>query len=122
MPYDDNEAPRLAGSTGGTENHRDEINAGVREALAQLDGTKGSAVTMLTPAELAALGVPQSDCRPGRRSHPRDGPQPRRGVAEPGGVTDIKPTQGQTIWSTMIPPNIQARILELADTAEHDRR
>jgi hypothetical protein len=30
------------------ENHRDEINAGVREALAQLDGTKGSVVSMLT--------------------------------------------------------------------------
>jgi predicted transcriptional regulator len=26
------------------ENHRDEINAGVRAALAQLDGTKGTAV------------------------------------------------------------------------------
>lgn len=41
------------------ENHRDEINAGVREALAQLDGTKGSAVSMLTgfdAAKLAELG------------------------------------------------------------------
>jgi hypothetical protein len=37
--------------------------------------------------------------------------------AEPGGVTDIKPKQGQIIWSTVIPPDIQARILELADAA-----
>ena len=42
--------------------------------------------------------------------------------AEPGGVTDIQPTQGQIIWSTMIPPNVQARILQLADPAEQDRR
>ena len=41
------------------ENHRDEINAGVREALAQLDGTKGGVVSMLTgfdAAKLAELG------------------------------------------------------------------
>lgn len=41
------------------ENHRDEINAGVREALAQLNGTKGSVVSMLTgfdAAKLAELG------------------------------------------------------------------
>ena len=41
------------------ENHRDEINAGVRAALAQLDGTKGSVVSMLTgfdAAKLAELG------------------------------------------------------------------
>jgi hypothetical protein len=43
------------------ENHRDEINAHVREALAQLDGTKGSVVSMLTgfdaakPAELGGI-------------------------------------------------------------------
>jgi hypothetical protein len=40
--------------------------------------------------------------------------------AEPGGVTDIKPKEGQIIWSTMIPPDIQARILEVADAAEQD--
>jgi len=41
------------------ENHRDEINAGVRAALAQLDGTKGGGVSMLTgfdAAKLAELG------------------------------------------------------------------
>jgi predicted transcriptional regulator len=41
------------------ENHRDEINAGVREALAQLDGTKSGVVSMLTgfdAAKLAELG------------------------------------------------------------------
>ncbi len=41
------------------ENHRDEINAGVREALAQLDGTRASVVSMLTGfdgAKLAELG------------------------------------------------------------------
>jgi hypothetical protein len=37
------------------ENHRDEINAGVREALAQLDGTKGSVVSMLTGFDAAKL-------------------------------------------------------------------
>jgi len=37
--------------------------------------------------------------------------------AEPGGVSDIEPKEGQIIWSTMIPPDIQARILELAQTA-----
>ena len=40
-------------------NHRDEINAGVREALAQLDDTKGSVVSMLTDFDaekLAELG------------------------------------------------------------------
>jgi hypothetical protein len=41
--------------------------------------------------------------------------------AEPGGVSDIKPKEGQIIWSTMIPPDIQARILELAETADEDR-
>jgi len=40
--------------------------------------------------------------------------------AEPGGVSDIKPKEGQIIWSTMIPPDIQARILELAETADED--
>lgn len=40
---------------------------------------------------------------------------------EPGGVTDIKPAEGQIIWSTMIPPDIQARILELAETTDEDR-
>jgi hypothetical protein len=34
--------------------------------------------------------------------------------AEPGGVSDIKPKEGQIIWSTVIPPDIQVRILELA--------
>jgi hypothetical protein len=42
--------------------------------------------------------------------------------AEPGGVSDIKPREGQIIWSTMIAPNVQARILELAEPAEQDRR
>ena len=42
--------------------------------------------------------------------------------AEPGGVSDIKPREGQIIWSTMIPPDVQARILELAETAEQGRR
>jgi hypothetical protein len=37
------------------ENHRDEINAGVREALAQLDGTKDSAVSVLTGFDTAKL-------------------------------------------------------------------
>ncbi|MGH3252584.1 MAG: hypothetical protein ACRDOI_41095 [Trebonia sp.] len=36
--------------------------------------------------------------------------------AEPGGVSDIKPKGGQIIWSTLIPPDAQARILELAKT------
>jgi len=40
--------------------------------------------------------------------------------AEPGGVTDIKPKEGQIIWSTMIQSDIQARILEVADAAEQD--
>ena len=40
--------------------------------------------------------------------------------ADPGGVSDIKPKEGQIIWSTMIPPDIQARILELAETADED--
>jgi hypothetical protein len=41
------------------DNHRDEINAGVREALAQLDGAKGGVDSMLTgfdAAKLAELG------------------------------------------------------------------
>ena len=44
------------------ENHCDEISAGVREAPTQLDGTKGSVVSMLTgldpakPAELGGIG------------------------------------------------------------------
>lgn len=42
--------------------------------------------------------------------------------AEPGGVSDIKPREGQIIWSTVIPPNVQARILELAEPAEQERR
>jgi hypothetical protein len=37
------------------ENHRDEINAGVRAALAQLDGTKGGVVSMLTGLDAAKL-------------------------------------------------------------------
>jgi hypothetical protein len=37
------------------ENHRDEINAGVREALTQLDGSMGSAVSMLTGFDAAKL-------------------------------------------------------------------
>lgn len=37
--------------------------------------------------------------------------------AEPGGVRDIEPKKGQIIWSTMIPNDIQTRILELAQTA-----
>ena len=37
------------------ENHRDEINSGVRAALAQLDGTKGSVVSMLTGFDAAKL-------------------------------------------------------------------
>lgn len=37
------------------ENHRDEINAGVHDALAQLDGTKGGTVSMLTGFEAAKL-------------------------------------------------------------------
>ena len=41
--------------------------------------------------------------------------------AEPGGVSDIKPKEGQIIWSTMIPPYIQARILEVAETTAEDR-
>ena len=41
--------------------------------------------------------------------------------AEPGGVSDIKPTVGQIIWSTMIPPNIQADILELAKAADEEQ-
>lgn len=41
--------------------------------------------------------------------------------AEPGGVSDIKPKEGQIIWSTMIPPEIQARILEVAETTDEDR-
>ena len=42
--------------------------------------------------------------------------------AEPGGVRDIKPRAGQVIWSTMIPPKVQARILELVAAAEQSRR
>lgn len=42
--------------------------------------------------------------------------------AEPGGVRDIKPRGGQIIWSTVLPPDIQARVLDLAETIEHDRR
>ncbi|HVB42993.1 MAG TPA: hypothetical protein VNF47_09850 [Streptosporangiaceae bacterium] len=41
------------------ENHRDEINAGVRAALQQLDGSLDSAVSLLTgfnAAKLAELG------------------------------------------------------------------
>ena len=41
------------------DNHRDEINAGVVEALAKLDGSKASAVGLLTglsAAEIADLG------------------------------------------------------------------
>jgi hypothetical protein len=41
------------------ENHREEINAGVREALAQLDGTRAGVVSMLTgfgAAKLDELG------------------------------------------------------------------
>jgi hypothetical protein len=41
--------------------------------------------------------------------------------AEPGGVSDIKPKEGQIIWSTMIPPDTQAHILELAEVADEDR-
>lgn len=41
--------------------------------------------------------------------------------AEPGGVSDIKPKEGQIIWSTVIPSDIQARILELAEVSEQDR-
>lgn len=41
--------------------------------------------------------------------------------AEPGGVSDIKPKEGQIIWSTLIPPDIQARILVLAETPDQDR-
>jgi hypothetical protein len=41
--------------------------------------------------------------------------------AEPGGVSDIKPEEGQIIWSTMIPPDTQAHILELAEVADEDR-
>jgi hypothetical protein len=41
--------------------------------------------------------------------------------AEPGGVSDIKPKEGQIIWSTMIPPEIRARILEVAETTAEDR-
>lgn len=39
---------------------------------------------------------------------------------EPGGVCDIVPKEGQIIWSTMIAPDIQARILEL-ETVSEDR-
>jgi hypothetical protein len=42
--------------------------------------------------------------------------------AQPGGVSDIKPKEGQIIWSTVIPPDVQARILKLAETAERDRQ
>jgi hypothetical protein len=42
--------------------------------------------------------------------------------AEPGGVRDIKPRAGQIIWSTVIQPDVQARILNLAGKTEHDRR
>lgn len=41
------------------ENHRDEINAGVRDALAQLDGSMASAVSLLTgfdSSKIAELG------------------------------------------------------------------
>ena len=41
--------------------------------------------------------------------------------AEPGGVSDIKPKEGQIIWSTLIPPDIQARILETTETPGQDR-
>jgi hypothetical protein len=41
--------------------------------------------------------------------------------AEPGEISDIKPKEGQIIWSTLIPPDIQGRILELAETADQDR-
>jgi len=37
------------------ENRRDKINAGVREALAQLDSTKESVVSMLTGFDAAKL-------------------------------------------------------------------
>jgi len=39
---------------------------------------------------------------------------------EPGGVSDIKPKEGQIIWSAMLPPDIQARILELGETVGED--
>jgi hypothetical protein len=42
--------------------------------------------------------------------------------AEPGGVTGIKPREGQIIWSTVIPLDVQAHILELQETTEQDRR
>jgi hypothetical protein len=41
--------------------------------------------------------------------------------AEPEGISDIEPKEGQIIWSTMIPPEIQARILEVAETTDEDR-
>jgi len=40
--------------------------------------------------------------------------------AEPGSVSDVKPKEGQIIWSAVISPDIQARILELAETADED--
>jgi predicted transcriptional regulator len=46
------------------DNHRDEINEGVRAALEQLDGSTASAVTLLTgldDAKLAELGGLPSD-------------------------------------------------------------
>jgi predicted transcriptional regulator len=38
------------------ENHRDEINAGVRAALTQLDGSTASAVSLLTGFDASKLG------------------------------------------------------------------
>lgn len=40
---------------------------------------------------------------------------------EPGGVSGIKPKEGQIIWSTVIPADIQAHILELAEVTDEDR-
>lgn len=44
----------------------------------------------------AVPGIPSSEWQP-----------------EPGGVAGIDPREGQIIWSTLIPPGAQARILEL---------
>lgn len=47
------------------DNHRDEINAGVLEALGQLDGTRESRIAMLADADASDIatlgGLPSTD-------------------------------------------------------------
>lgn len=43
------------------------------------------------------------------------GVPPDSWLAEPGGVAEIQPRDGQIIWSTIIPPEVQARLLDKLD-------